>query len=92
MTASTEATPTRELLVLSGKGGTGKTSLVASFAVLAQHAVLADCDVDAADLYLLLSPSVNQTEQFLSGIRSQPETAGGILSISDYKPQPVLLA
>ena len=45
-----------ELIVISGKGGTGKTSLTASFAVLAERAVIADCDVDAADLHLLLHP------------------------------------
>jgi len=41
--------PLNELVVISGKGGTGKTSLVASFAALAGKVVLADCDVDAAD-------------------------------------------
>ena len=39
----------KELVVISGKGGTGKTSLVASFAVLADRPVIADCDVDAAE-------------------------------------------
>ncbi|MDD2849477.1 MAG: ATP-binding protein [Desulfuromonadaceae bacterium] len=57
----------RELVVLSGKGGTGKTSITASFAVLAEHAVLADCDVDAADLHLLLTPHVEQRHDFFSG-------------------------
>lgn len=42
--------------MLSGKGGTGKTSIVGSLAVLAENKVMADCDVDAADLHLLLSP------------------------------------
>ena len=47
----------RELVVISGKGGTGKTTVVASFAVLARgRAALADCDVDAPDLHLLLKP------------------------------------
>jgi MinD superfamily P-loop ATPase len=57
----------KEVVILSGKGGTGKTSLVGSFAALAQSAVLADCDVDAADLHLLLSPSVKETQNFWSG-------------------------
>ena len=57
----------RELVVLSGKGGTGKTSITASFAVLADRAVLADCDVDAADLHLLLTPEVEQRHVFFSG-------------------------
>ena len=49
----------KELVVISGKGGTGKTSLTASFAVLADRPVIADCDVDAADLHLILAPRVN---------------------------------
>jgi len=56
-----------ELVVVSGKGGTGKTSLVASLAVLARDTVLADCDVDAADLHLVLAPEVKQRETFVSG-------------------------
>jgi len=56
-----------ELVVISGKGGTGKTSIVASFAVLADNAVLADCDVDAADLHLILSPDTKRREEFWSG-------------------------
>lgn len=57
----------KEVVVLSGKGGTGKTSLVASFAALAQSKILADCDVDAADLYLLLQPQIKQEHEFWSG-------------------------
>ena len=48
----------KEITVLSGKGGTGKTSLTASFAVLAEKTVFTDCDVDAPDLHLLLNPEV----------------------------------
>lgn len=57
----------KEIVVLSGKGGTGKTSIVGSLAVLAERKVLADCDVDAADLHLLLSPSQKQKNEFWSG-------------------------
>jgi len=57
----------KEIVILSGKGGTGKTSLVGSFAALAQSKVLVDCDVDAADLHLLLSPSVKENQEFWSG-------------------------
>ena len=57
----------KEVVVLSGKGGTGKTSIVGSFAALAEGAVLADCDVDAADLHLLLQPVVRQKQEFWSG-------------------------
>jgi len=57
----------RELVVISGKGGTGKTSIAASFAVLAERAVVADCDVDAADLHLVLSPQAKERHEFKSG-------------------------
>lgn len=57
----------KELVVISGKGGTGKTSIVASLAVLAKRAVLVDCDVDAADLHLVLEPRVVRREDFVSG-------------------------
>jgi len=57
----------KELVVISGKGGTGKTSIVASFAALAQEKVLADCDVDAADLHLILNPDIQHREDFSGG-------------------------
>jgi len=57
----------KELVVLSGKGGTGKTSIVASFAALARSKVLADCDVDAADLHLVLQPTMRVNHEFWSG-------------------------
>lgn len=57
----------KEIVVISGKGGTGKTSLVAAFAALAGQAVLADCDVDAADLHLILTPDVRQAKDFSGG-------------------------
>jgi len=69
----------RELVVISGKGGTGKTSLLASFAVLAGRSVLADCDVDAADLHLVLSPETRRREEFRSGNEAviRPELCDG---------------
>lgn len=57
----------KEVVIISGKGGTGKTSLVASFAALAKNAVFADCDVDAADLHLILKPDVKETHDFSGG-------------------------
>lgn len=57
----------KEVVVLSGKGGTGKTSIAGCFAALAANKVLADCDVDAADLHLLLQPVDRQKEEFWSG-------------------------
>jgi len=57
----------KELVVVSGKGGTGKTSVAASFVALAGSVVAADCDVDAADLHLLLAPEDIRDEEFRSG-------------------------
>lgn len=57
----------KEIVVISGKGGTGKTSLTAAFAALAENPVLADCDVDASDLHLLLAPQVRERYEFRSG-------------------------
>jgi MinD superfamily P-loop ATPase len=54
----------KQLTILSGKGGTGKTTLTASLAVLARNAILADCDVDAPDLHMLLNPEVIKTQEF----------------------------
>lgn len=63
----------KELVCISGKGGTGKTSLVASFASMARNCVLADCDVDASDLHLILKPDVLQTMDFKGGMRASIE-------------------
>ncbi len=68
--AQADSSLVRELVVISGKGGTGKTSVVASFAVLAGNAVLADCDVDAADLHLVLEPRVEKRHPFSAGYRA----------------------
>ena len=58
----------KEIVVISGKGGTGKTSLTAAFAVLGgQDIVVADCDVDAADMHLLMEPDFASEEAFYSG-------------------------
>lgn len=61
----------KELVVISGKGGTGKTSLVASFAALSGNAVLADCDVDASNLHLVLTPSIEKRESFTGGSQAR---------------------
>ena len=57
----------KELIVISGKGGTGKTSLIGAFASLASEKVLCDADVDAADLYLILEPDIKEREDFQEG-------------------------
>jgi len=54
----------KQLTIISGKGGTGKTSITAAFASIAKNAVLADCDVDAADLHLILKPQIKKTIGF----------------------------
>ena len=58
----------KEVVILSGKGGTGKTSITGAFAVLAgQQAIIADCDVDAANMHLLLAPDFAERSDFYSG-------------------------
>jgi MinD superfamily P-loop ATPase len=57
----------KQIVIISGKGGTGKTVITASFAYLAKNKVMADCDVDASDLYLLLKPEVEERYEFKSG-------------------------
>jgi len=65
----------KQIVVISGKGGTGKTIFTASLAALAKNKVMVDCDVDAADLHLLLNPRVVETHEFRSGhvARIDPE-------------------
>ena len=61
-----------QISVISGKGGTGKTSIVAAFACIQQNLILADCDVDAADLHLLVAGTQggSETEAFRSGYKA----------------------
>jgi MinD superfamily P-loop ATPase len=61
----------KELVVISGKGGTGKTSVLSCFAALAENPVLADCDVDASDLHLILNPEVIHSHDFSGGNRAE---------------------
>jgi MinD superfamily P-loop ATPase len=64
----------KELVVISGKGGTGKTSLVGAFSYLADKKVIADCDVDAADLHLLLRPKIIESHVFEGGKKAVIDT------------------
>ena len=57
----------KELIIISGKGGTGKTTIVAAFASLAENNVLCDADVDAADLHLITAPGVRENHEFQGG-------------------------
>ena len=70
----------KQIVIISGKGGTGKTSLTASFAWLAgKNAVVADCDVDAADMHLVTAPGTLEKRDFFSGYEAviNPETCVG---------------
>ncbi|HDS01461.1 MAG TPA: (4Fe-4S)-binding protein [candidate division Zixibacteria bacterium] len=60
-----------ELVIISGKGGTGKTSLVASIGALAENKVMVDCDVDAADLHLILNSNLLESHEFIGGKKAE---------------------
>ncbi len=60
----------KELLILSGKGGTGKTTITSSFAYMCKNKVIADCDVDAADLHIILAPEKTERHKFVSGVKA----------------------
>jgi MinD superfamily P-loop ATPase len=59
----------KEIVIISGKGGTGKTTITGGLAALMKNKVIADCDVDAADLHLILAPKVIETHGFTAGVR-----------------------
>ena len=62
----------KEIVIISGKGGTGKTSITASFAYLGgRNIIVADCDVDAADMHLLMQPDREGSEDFYSGLLAE---------------------
>jgi len=69
----------RELVVISGKGGTGKTSITACFAALSENSIISDCDVDAADLHLILKPDYKEKGYFSGGFNAEidPEKCTG---------------
>lgn len=60
----------KQIVIISGKGGTGKTIVTASFAVLARNKIMVDCDVDAADLHILLHPVIKERYEFRSGTKA----------------------
>lgn len=57
----------KQIVVISGKGGTGKTFLSGSLAVIAENSVIADCDVDASNLHFLLHPDIVERNRFIGG-------------------------
>ncbi|MCB9071439.1 MAG: ATP-binding protein [Prevotellaceae bacterium] len=59
-----------EIAVISGKGGTGKSSISAAFATMQPNVVLTDCDVDAANLYILFNPTHEKEEVFVSAYKA----------------------
>jgi MinD superfamily P-loop ATPase len=60
-----------EIAVISGKGGTGKSSVSAAFATLSEKVVLADCDVDAANLYILFNPTHEEEQVYIGGQKAE---------------------
>lgn len=60
-----------KIVVLSGKGGTGKTTLSAAFALMAQNKIVVDCDVDAADLFLVLDSESKSSHEFIGGRKAK---------------------
>lgn len=64
----------KEIVIISGKGGTGKTSLTAAFSSLAKNSIFCDADVDAADLHLLLEPETTKSEDFYAGGMAEVRT------------------
>lgn len=60
----------KQVVIVSGKGGTGKTVVSAAFAAITKSKVLVDADVDAADLFLLLHPVVKKTSEFSGGSKA----------------------
>jgi len=84
----TEKNEMKEIVIVSGKGGTGKTSITASFAYLGnKDVIVADCDVDAADMHLLLKPDFGNPKDFYSGLLAkidQEKYLKSFIIIPDY--------
>lgn len=60
----------REIVIISGKGGTGKTSVSSSFAHLMQNGVICDLDVDTPDMHIILEPQIKSEHKFVSGVEA----------------------
>lgn len=90
----------KELVIISGKGGTGKTTITASFASLAENKIMCDCDVDAANLFLLINPTILEEEEIrfskVANINEEECNKCGICeencrfkAISNFKVDPI---
>ena len=55
-----------EIAIISGKGGTGKTTIASAFVAISGDVIMADCDVNAPDLHILLQPDIKHTDEFIS--------------------------
>lgn len=62
---------TKQIAIISGKGGTGKTTLAGSLSVLFHDHIIADCDVDASNMHLILKPQINHTIQYKAGHKAE---------------------
>src|SRR6056297_228665 len=62
---------TKQVAIISGKGGTGKTTLAGSLSVLFENHIIADCDVDSSNMHLILKPKINETKQYKAGHKAE---------------------
>lgn len=75
-----------ELAVISGKGGTGKSSITSAFATMNGKVVLADCDVDAANLHIIMNPDIEETQVYIAGEKAviDPDKCTGCRLCEEY--------
>lgn len=75
-----------ELAVISGKGGTGKSSITSAFATMNRQVVLADCDVDAANLHIIMNPDIEETQVYIAGEKAviDPNKCTGCRLCEEY--------
>jgi len=74
----------KQILIISGKGGTGKTVISGALANIVSNKVMADCDVDAANLYLLLKPEIMESVPFYG--EKKATVAGSVFPVAAFRP------